>query len=102
MAFLAAFLSGLLAALSFPTIVAGQHFPNLSWLAWIALIPYLSTLPTARLGRAAALTFIFSFSWNALTSYWIFNALYFNGQLGVVASLGVLATMAFLLAALQA
>ena len=43
----------------------------------------------------------FSFSWNALTSYWIFNALYFNGQLSVIASLGVLATMAFLLAALQ-
>jgi apolipoprotein N-acyltransferase len=59
-------------------------------------------LQPARLGRATALTFIFSFSWNALTSYWIFNALYFNGQLSAVASLAVLSTMAFLLATLQA
>ncbi|HKY62215.1 MAG TPA: apolipoprotein N-acyltransferase [bacterium] len=101
MAYFAAFLSGLLAALSFPTIVAGHHFPDLSWLAWVALIPYLSTLEPTRLGRAAGLTFLFSFSWNALTSYWIFNALYFNGQLSVAASLGVLATMAVLLAGLQ-
>lgn len=101
MAFLAALLSGLLAALSFPTIVAGKHFPDLSWLAWIALVPFLYVLRPERLGRSAALTFLFSFSWNALTSYWIFNALYFNGQLGIAPSLGVLATMALLLAALQ-
>jgi len=101
MAFLAALLSGILVALAFPTIVGGIHFPNLSWLAWVALIPYLSVLQPQRLGRSAALTFVFCFSWNALASYWIFNALYYNGQLSAASSLAVLATMALLLAGLQ-
>jgi apolipoprotein N-acyltransferase len=101
MTYFAALLSGLLAALSFPTIVSGFHFPNLSWLAWVALIPYLRVLERSRLGSAAAITFVFSFAWNALTSYWIFNALYFNGQLSALASLGVLSLMALLLASLQ-
>jgi hypothetical protein len=39
MPYLAALISGILAALAFPTIVAGKHLPNLSCLAWLALIP---------------------------------------------------------------
>jgi apolipoprotein N-acyltransferase len=94
MAYLAAVLSGLLAALSFPTIVAGFQLPNLFWVAWVALIPFLIVLRRQKsLGRAAALSFVFGLSWNAFTSYWIFNALYFNGQLSWVASLGVLLFM---------
>lgn len=94
-------MSGVLAAASFPTIVGGYHFPNLSYLAYFALIPYLLTLRANHLGRAAVSTFLFSFCWNGLTSYWIFNALYFNGQLNMAASLGVLAFMATGLALVQ-
>lgn len=96
-----ALLSGLLAALSFPTIVEGVHFPNLSWLAWIALLPYLLTLRNKGLWQVAGLTFLFSQAWNALTSYWIFNALYFNANFAWWSSLAILFLMSTLLATLQ-
>jgi apolipoprotein N-acyltransferase len=94
MPFLAAIFSGCLMALSFPTIVGGVHFPNLFCLAWVSLIPYLLVLRPDRPGQVALLTLILGTFWNGLTSYWIFNALYFNGQLSLASSLGVLAFMA--------
>lgn len=102
MPYLAAILSGTLAALSFPTIVGGVHFPNLFWLAWVALIPYLWILKAHRLTLSFFCTFLLGVFWNGLTSYWIFNALYFNGQLSWLASLGVLAFMACGMALMQA
>ncbi|MCE9624352.1 MAG: apolipoprotein N-acyltransferase [Deltaproteobacteria bacterium] len=102
MAYLAALISGLLAAISFPTIVAGRHLPNLSWLAWVALVPYWVGIRESRGRLLAFSTFLLGLFWNGLTSYWIFNALYFNGQLSWPASLGVLAFMSVTMGALLA
>lgn len=102
MPYLAALLSGLLASICFPTIVEGVRFPNLSWLAWVALVPYILVLRKSPLWRVALLTFLFSFLWNGLTSYWIFIALYFNGKISFGLSLGILTFMATGMGAMHA
>lgn len=94
MNYLAAILSGLLAALSFPTIINGVHFPNLYFLAWFALIPFFLGLQHQKLFPCLIQCILLGTVWNGATSYWIFHALYFNGQLSWLGSLGVLAFMA--------
>lgn len=101
-AYLAAVLSGLFIAISFPTVVEGIVFPKLGWLMWFALIPFIMAIRYASLKRAAVLTLIMSGLCNALTSYWIFHALYDFGGLSIVTSVAGVLTVASIMAVLHA
>ena len=38
---LLALLSGVLVCVSFPTLIAGVHLPEMGWLGWFALVPLI-------------------------------------------------------------
>jgi len=93
MTIIASLLSGILIAISFPTIIFGVQFPDLFWLAWIALVPYLLVFRTTTLRRATLLTFLLSLVCNSLTSYWIYQALHhFAGLNALEGALCVIGT----------
>lgn len=95
---IAILVSGLLIALSFPTVLFGWHLPNLGFLAWFGLVPLLLAIEKAKPSRAflygwisATISFLISF-------YWIVIALHDYGGLSFFISIAVL----FLLAATMA
>lgn len=93
-AYLAASLSGLLLTLSFPTVIGGVHLPNLSMLAWVALVPLVVVCRRAPLHQVALLHFVTGLIYNALVSYWIFYAMYRYGGIPFLASVGGVLGMA--------
>ncbi|MBN2198813.1 MAG: apolipoprotein N-acyltransferase [Candidatus Aminicenantes bacterium] len=86
-----ALLSGLLAALAFPKF-------NLSFLAWIALIPLLHVVSKSRPGRAFALSLSAGLSFYGLLLYWIPNVPAHYGGLSLEVSLGATFGLVLLLA----
>ena len=98
---IAAFLTGLLITVSFPTVFEGVEFPNLGYLVWFALVPFIRAIRYATLRQVAVLTFIMSFTCNALTSYWIYHAMHTYGGLSPLASLAGIASMAAILASIH-
>ena len=96
----AASLCGFLVALSFPTILFGRLFPDLGFLAWVALIPLLLITRRLSLGGTFLLAFIAGFIANATTRYWVFIAVHSYGKFSlgwsivvVLLSYGVLAVL---------
>lgn len=102
MGFLAAVLSGILATITFPTIVEGIVFPKLYWLAWFALIPLVTAIRHSGLFKAALLIFIYGVLCNGLTCYWIYTALYINAKYTALVSLSIIGFMAVGLSLMQA
>ena len=95
---IAILISGLLVALSFPTVLFGWHLPNFGFLAWFGLVPLLLAIENAKPPRAflvgwisATISFLISF-------YWIYVALHDYGGLSSLISIAIL----FLFAAANA
>lgn len=102
LSYLAAFLTGLLITVSFPTVFEGIQFPNMGFLIWFALVPFIRAVRYASLRQVAVLTFIMSFTCNSGTSYWIYHAMHEYGQLSPLSSLAGIASMASILAVMHA
>jgi apolipoprotein N-acyltransferase len=85
----AAVLSGLLLALSFPTVVAGVRLPDLSPLAWTALVPLLIACRRRSLKKVGLLTFLTGLIFNSLVLYWLFIPMLVYGRWSLPLSLGV-------------
>ncbi len=95
-------LSAFAVTLSFPTVVAGVHFPDLSGLIWVALVPLFLVIRHASAGRAAKLVFWCGFWFNAGVSYWIVYAMYHYGELNPFLCLLALFMMAAIFGGLMA
>lgn len=96
-AMIVALFSALLVALSFPTVINGVHFPNLSGLIWVSLVPLFLLLQGQSYRRAFVVIVTHSVFYNSLVSYWIIHALTIHGELPSLASLLILAAIGFLL-----
>ncbi len=83
-------ISGLLVSLSFPTLILGIHFPDLSWLAWIALVPLFVLVSNLRPRNAFIYTFIASFVLYATSLFWLYRAIHGFGGLSIPTSISVM------------
>lgn len=85
--------SGILVALSLPGYLFGWKLPDLSFLAWLALVPLIIVIRESTPARAYLLTMITAVVWYGLTVFWVYNAMEVYGNLGSIAS--VLITILF-------
>lgn len=92
-----ALLTGLVAALCFPTVWQGHRLPGLGWMVWLCLIPLCRPLSKASVARGFGTGFLFGLSFYGVTLYWIFIALHRYGSIPVLgASLGLLVAVLIL------
>jgi apolipoprotein N-acyltransferase len=75
-------LSSLLLVLAFPKI-------QISWLAWVALVPFLLTLYETKGADSFRAGMVFGFGYFFGTQYWIYHSINHYGGLPFVASLSV-------------
>lgn len=92
------FLSSLLIALSFPTVLFGWKLPNLGFLAWFGLVPLILAVYDASPRQAFVRGFFAAALCYLLSYYWIFVALHDYGELSVLVSLLTLALLAVAMA----
>lgn len=93
MGWIAAALSGILAAFSYPTVFSGVRFPEMGFLAFFAWIPLFLSLRRAGPGRSFAGAFVASLFHYSIGMYWIYTAMNSFGGLSpalTVASLAIL------------
>lgn len=83
-------LTGVLVCISFPTLIAGVHFPEMGWLIWIALVPLFFAINDATPRRAFTLTFIAAAVWYSGSLFWVYRAMHTFGRLPVFTSFMVL------------
>lgn len=80
-------LSGLLIALSFPTVFFGWKLLNLGFFAWFGLVPLILALQKSTPRRAFAQGFLTATIFFLIGYYWIYIALHDYGGISVVSSL---------------
>ncbi|HEX5034579.1 MAG TPA: hypothetical protein VFW62_08875, partial [bacterium] len=96
MGWIAAALSGVLAAFSYPTVFAGFRFPELGFLAFFAWIPLFLSLRGAGPRRSFAGAFVAAVFHYSIGMYWIYTAMNSFGGLSpalTVMSLAILFTV---------
>lgn len=91
-------LSGLLIALSFPTVLFGWHLPNLGFLAWFGLVPLFLLIHDATPRKAFLYGFFTAAIFYTISYYWIYVALHDYGNLSPPVSLFVLLLLSFSMA----
>lgn len=88
---LSTLVTAFLLPLAYPMVIAGFHVPQLPWLAWVILIPWLYAIQGTSFWRAMGLTFFMAFIANGVICYWMYIAMTeFGGVAPSVASSGVL------------
>lgn len=92
------FFSGLLIALSFPTVLFGWKVPNLGFLAWFGLVPLILAIQDASPRKAFVRGFFAATLCYLISYYWIYIALHDYGELSVLVSLLTLALLAVAMA----
>ncbi|MBI3540550.1 MAG: hypothetical protein HY073_00100 [Deltaproteobacteria bacterium] len=90
-------LGGLLGGFSFPTAMGSVHFPELGFLAWVALIPLYLRLKKASIWQGFYSGLVFGAGLYGISLYWIFIAMFHYGQVPVWGSLLGVIVMVFLL-----
>lgn len=75
-----AIVSGILSAISLPTVIGGRLLPDLGILAWIALVPLYLVLAKAGVKRSFRLGFVYGLVHFGTSLYWIFIALHKYGE----------------------
>jgi len=96
---LLAVFSGLLVMFSFPTILFGWHVPNLSILAWVALVPLFLAIARSNPAKVYLLSFVSSLVCFAGSLYWIYTALHVYGKINPPVSVAITLLLAVVLAA---
>lgn len=90
--------SGLLVAISFPTVLFGWKLPAMGITGWVALVPLFMALAQHHNGaglsgvsprRAWGLAFVCGLSWFPISIFWVWNAMHTYGGLGIVPSTAV-------------
>ncbi|MFH0799776.1 MAG: apolipoprotein N-acyltransferase [Pseudomonadota bacterium] len=99
---LLAVLSGILVCISFPTLIAGVHLPEMGWVAWIALVPLIIALRRASPRRAFSLAFLSAIIWYGGSLFWVYRAMHTFGHLPAFTSLLVLLLLVLVVAAYTA
>lgn len=87
---LLALLSGLLVCVSFPTMVAGVGFPEMGWLAWVALVPLVLAIRRASPRRSFLLAFVSGLVLYGGSIFWIYSAVHTYGRMPAATSAIVL------------
>jgi len=85
--------SGLLVALSFPTLLFGWHLPNLGFLAWVGLVPLIFAIQEASPRDAFKYGYFFGVISFGISWYWLYNALHTFGHIPPATSVVVLALL---------
>jgi apolipoprotein N-acyltransferase len=98
MSFILAIASGLITALTFPTVFGGFHLPNFGFLAWISLVPLFYSIIDSRPRRSFLLTFIAAIFYGGISLSWLYNALSEYGHLSGAVSVGVLSLLIIMVA----
>lgn len=93
-----AILSGILVAISFPTLVSGIRLPEMGFVAWFALVPLLFAIRNATPKTAYVLAFIASFVWYGLSMFWVYGAMHNFGHLSSYTSVVLLVLLIVFLA----
>lgn len=93
------FLSGVLVCLSFPTLIAGAHFPEMGFIAWVALVPLITAIRSATPRRAFLLTFFSALVWYSGSLFWVFRAMHTFGGLSALASFLILVLLVIIVSA---
>jgi len=88
--YLPAFVSGLLLALCFPTV-------NFSFLAWVALVPFLLSLYNKSSKEAFWTGIIFGIPYFFGTQYWIYHSINYYGGVPFVVSIAIVFLLCFYL-----
>lgn len=91
-------ISGLLASLSFPTVLFGWHVPNLGFLAWFGLAPLLLVIFEATPRKAFLYGWLTAVLFYFISYYWIYVALHDYGGLSAIASGSTLLLLAISMA----
>ena len=92
---IAAIVSGLLSALSLPTVIGSRLLPDLGVLAWVALVPLYLALAKSEGKKAFRLGFVYGLAHFGVSLYWIFIALHTYGKVPVpISLLGLIAGVA--------
>ena len=78
--------SGILIALSFPSVFFGLQLPNLGFLAWFGLVPLVSALQKATPHQAFWKGFFTAAIFFLIGYYWIYAALHDYGDISVLSS----------------
>lgn len=99
MGWIAAALSGIFAAFTYPTVFAGFRFPELGFLAFFAWIPLFLSLRGAGPGRAFGGAFVASLFHYSIGMYWIYTAMNSFGGLSPVLTVMSLAILFAVLSA---
>ncbi len=98
MGWIAAILSGILAALSYPTRFDSIQFPDLGFLGFFCWIPLFLVIAGVRPRRAFALSFVAGFVQYLISQYWLYRAMNTFGGLSPVSSILVLLFLCTILA----
>lgn len=85
--------SGILIALSFPTVLFGWHLPNFGFFAWFGLVPLIIAIQDAPPREAFKCGYLFGLVSFSISWYWLFTALNTFGHLPIATSLVVLALL---------
>src|SRR3989338_1261275 len=92
---IAAIVSGLLSALSLPTVIGSRLLPDLGVLACVALVPLYLALAKSEGKKAFRLGFVYGLAHFGVSLYWIFIALHTYGKVPVpISLLGLIAGVA--------
>lgn len=94
-----AVVSGVLVCVSFPTLIAGVHLPEMGWLMWVALVPLLLAVRRASPRRAFCIAFLSAIVWYSGSLFWVYRAMNTYGHLPAVTSALVLVLLVIVVAA---
>jgi apolipoprotein N-acyltransferase len=94
-----AILSGVVAALTYPTRFGGWQLPDLGFLAFVCWVPLFQVLEKASPKRAFALSFVAAFFQYLISKYWLYRAMNTFGGLSPVVSVLVLLFLVLILSA---
>jgi len=97
--FFLAIISGIVTAVSFPTVFGSFVLPNLGFLAWISLVPLFFAVKKSRPRGAFLLTFVSFLVGYGISLAWLFTALNTYGHLSPLVSVLVLVLLVVILSA---
>lgn len=83
-------LSGLLLAVSFPTLMFGKKIPDLGFLAWFSFLPLFYSICGKSLSGIFRNTFITGFVFNVVSLSWLYTAIHDNTNHSVLYSIACL------------
>lgn len=92
-------LSGILVCISFPTLIAGIHLPEMGWIAWVALVPLIIAIRDRTPRSAFLITFLSGSIWYGGSIFWVWRAMHTFGRLPATTSFLVLVLLVFIVAA---